>query len=240
MCTVTVFFNKNNDFVLTSNRDEAPDRRSLPPKLYQENNVEMLFPKDELAGGTWIGVSEKNRLLCLLNGGFTKHKRKRNYKFSRGIIVKNLLATNNLINSIQKYDFSNVEPFTIIILDWNIDLQFLEIVWDGEHSHFKELPLKTKIWSSSTLYTEKMKIERHRWFSDFIEEHNLNANSVLDFHKTETNNIEYGIVMDRGFVKTTSITQVQKSKNTLQMQYFDLIKNKEYSFNFNSTSAIHE
>ncbi len=70
MCTVTYLPLGNNNFILTSNRDETPLRKTIPPKEYDENGVELTYPKDELAGGTWIGLSDKNRLVCLLNGGF--------------------------------------------------------------------------------------------------------------------------------------------------------------------------
>lgn len=240
MCTVSIFYKGKNDFVLTSNRDEAPSRKSILPEIYEENSVKMLFPKDELAGGTWIGVSEKNRLICLLNGGFVKHQRNDNYQFSRGVIVKDLLASDDVEYSIRNYDFLKVEPFTIVIADWNKNIQFYELVWDGEVSHFSNLPLKTKIWSSSTLYSEAMKSERHSWFDNFLNNKELNSKSVLNFHSTETNNKNFGLVMDRGYVKTTSITQVEKTKDVVLMNYFDLIHNKKSSTIFKSPSIIHE
>ena len=240
MCTVTIFYKGNNDFVLTSNRDEAPNRKSIPPKIYKENSTKMLYPKDELAGGTWIGLSEKNRLICLLNGGFVKHSRKDSYQFSRGVIVKNLLASEDVVASIENYNFNNVEPFTIVIADWNTDLRFFELVWDGKESHFNELPLQTKIWSSSTLYSDEMKAERHQWFDDFKTKNELNSKTVLDFHSTVTENKDFGIVMDRGFVKTTSITQVEKENDALSMNYFDLQQNKHSLVNFKSPITINE
>ena len=240
MCTVTIFYKGNNDFVLTSNRDEAPNRRSIPPKVYNENATAMLFPKDELAGGTWIGISEKNRMICLLNGGFTKHKRKDSYQFSRGVIVKDLLASDTIEDAINNYNFKNVEPFTIVIADWNAKLQFFELVWDGDTSHFNKLPSETKIWSSSTLYSDEMKVKRHRWFEDFKNDNELTSKSVLHFHSNETDNKDFGIVMNRGFVKTTSITQVEKSKDTLSMNYFDLQQGKHTIVNFKSPITIDE
>lgn len=240
MCTVTIFHKGNNDFVLTSNRDEAPNRKSISPKIYNENSIKMLFPKDELAGGTWIGVSEKNRLICLLNGGFVKHTRKDSYQFSRGVIVKNLLASDDVVASIENYNFTNVEPFTIVIADWNTNLQFFELVWDGEESHFNKLPLETKIWSSSTLYSDEMKKERHQWFDEFNKSNKLTSKRALDFHSTETENKTFGIIMNREFVKTTSITQVEKTNDTLSMNYFDLQQDEHTVMNFESPITIDE
>ncbi len=240
MCTVTIFYKGNKDFVLTSNRDEAPNRKSIPPKVYKENSTTMLFPKDELAGGTWIGVSEKNRLICLLNGGFVKHHRKDNYQFSRGVIVKDLLACDDVETSIENYNFTNVEPFTIVIADWNSDLKFYELIWDGEKAHFNKLPLETKIWSSSTLYSDEMKSERHQWFDEFKKNNNLNSKTVLNFHSTKTENKDFGIVMNRGFVKTTSITQVEKTNDELSLNYFDLQQDEHTVVNFISPIVNNE
>ena len=121
-------------------------------------------------------------MVCLLNGGFKYHSRKTNYRHSRGVIVKDLLAAINFETKVKNYNFENIEPFTIVAADWNYNLKFIELVWDGNKSHLTELPLETKIWSSSTLYSEKMKAERHSWFSDFKTDKELNSKSLLKFH----------------------------------------------------------
>ena len=129
MCTVTVSpLNHPNSFVLTSNRDEAPGRETLPPKVYQEEGLKMAFPKDVLAGGTWLGVSEQKRVICLLNGEFKKHIRMLPYNKSRGVVVKELLAAINFSEAVAEIDLSEVEPFTIVAADWQQGLFFAEFV----------------------------------------------------------------------------------------------------------------
>lgn len=220
MCTVTIVPKGENDFVITSNRDEAPNRNTLIPDYYAINHVKVLFPKDEVSGGTWIGVSDKNRVVCVLNGGFVCHKRKSNYRKSRGVVAKDFMVVDNIVTTIKEYNFNDIEPFTIVIADWNAGLRFYEVVWDGAEKHFTDLPLEPKIWSSSTLYSNTMKQERKSWFEDFKSENKLDASSLLYFHKTAgKHNIDYGVVMDRGFVKTTSITQVEKKQNAVNMRY---------------------
>lgn len=218
MCTVTLIPKENNDFILTSNRDEAPNRKSLPLEFYKKNGAKVLFPMDELSGGTWIGLSEKNRVVCVLNGGFAKHGFRESYRKSRGVVTLNFLESENITATIQTYNLDDIEPFTMVIVDWNTVLKFYELVWDGKVKHFKELPLEPKIWSSTTLYTDTMKAERFQWFEDFKSKNSLNAQSLLKFHKTtETGNKDYGVVMNRGFVKTTSITQIEKFSESLEM-----------------------
>jgi len=220
MCTVTIIPTGESNFVLTSNRDEAPNRISLAPDFYSIKGTKMLFPKDKLAGGSWIGVSEKNRVLCVLNGGFVGHERQLEYRLSRGVVLKDLLACQDIIITIEDYDLHDVEPFTLVIADWNMHLKFLELVWDGATKHFKELPLKPRVWSSSTLYSEVMKEERKEWFEDFKSKSVLNAKTLMRFHETtEIENPEYGVIMDRGFVKTTSITQVEKINEAVDMRF---------------------
>jgi len=241
MCTVTIIPKGKNDFVLTSNRDEAPNRISLSPDFYKINNTKMMFPKDELSGGTWIGVSEKKRLLCLLNGAFVCHERKVDYRISRGVVVNELLASDNIVESIKDYNLENIEPFTLVIADWNSKLQFYDLVWDGFQKHLNKLPFKPKIWSSSTLYSESMKQNRNLWFEDFKVKNELTATQLLHFHKSAGNgNKDFGVVMDRGFVKTTSITQVEKSDEVLEMRYINLQDQTSTIRMFNASQVVNE
>lgn len=241
MCTVTIIPKNNNGFLLTSNRDEAPNRISLAPEFYDVENTKLLFPKDEIGGGTWIGISEKNRVICVLNGGFEFHERKANYRLSRGVVAKDFLVAENIIDVIETYNFEDIEPFTIVIVDWNSNLKFYELVWDGINKHFTKLALEPKIWSSSTLYNESMRKERLQWFEDFKSDNKLYADSVLRFHKTAGgNNHDYALVMNRGFVKTTSITQVEKQSNALHMRYESLHKNEASTKTFNLPLIVNE
>jgi len=241
MCTVTIIPKGKNDFILTSNRDEAPNRTSLVPDFYDIKNTKMLFPKDELAGGTWIGVSDKNRLICLLNGGFRCHERKADYRMSRGVVVSDLLASDDVVGKIEFYNLDDVEPFTLVIADWNSNLKFFELVWDGKQKHFSALPLVPKIWSSSTLYSETMKKERLEWFNDFKIENELDSETLLNFHKTAGHdNKDYGVVMDRHYVKTTSITQVEKIEENIEMCFNNLQSNELSTKTFNLLQIVNE
>jgi hypothetical protein len=238
MCTVTIFIKNNNDFVLTTNRDEAPERVSLVPDFYQINHAKLLFPKD-VKGGTWIGISEKNRVVCVLNGAFKPHERQATYRKSRGVVANDFMIANNVVSTIETYNLEEIEPFTMVIPDWNETLKIYELVWDGKQKHLVELPLEPRIWSSSTLYSNGMQKERQQWFEHFIEFNTLSARSLLEFHKTEdSNNLDYGIIMNRGFVKTTSITQIEKIGNQLKMRYENLEQNKVTTKTFKVSQIV--
>lgn len=233
MCTVTFIPESISDFILTSNRDEAPNRNTIPPGVYVMDEVSMLFPKDTVAGGTWFGVSNRNRLICLLNGGFEPHERQEVYRKSRGVIVTDLLASENAVDTINSYDFNGIEPFTIIMVDWVKDSCLQELVWDGVEIHFSEKPWAPRIWSSSLLYSEEIKKKRESWFSEFIF-NNLRPTKtdVLEFHKTAgEGDLSSNIIMDRGFVKTKSITQYTKL-DAGYMRYEDLQTQEITELNF--------
>lgn len=225
MCTVTLIpiSAENKGFILTSNRDVAVDREALFPDFYSENEIKMLYPKDKQAGGTWIGVSGQNRLICLLNGEFKPHVREISYRLSRGVVVKELLAATSIDEAVENYDFNNIEPFTIVAVDWNSGLRFLQLVWDGKIKHYKDLELKPHIWSSSPLYSSEMKRYREIWFQDFQHKIMLQAKSLWNFHTSAgIGDPEIDVIMDRGFVKTQNITQIEKTSEEINMKFMDL------------------
>lgn len=224
MCTVTFAPKPNDSFILTSNRDEAPQRHTIPPKVYSLEGTRVLFPRDELAGGTWIGASEKKRLVCLLNGGFEPHRRRESYRMSRGIIVTELLKDEDASHAMKRFDYTDIEPFTIILVDWKKTLRLYELVWDGEEAHFDEKSLAPHIWSSSLLYTSEAKRKRESWFSEFLMATVCpSEEELLHFHRAAgEGDRETDLIMDRGFVKTKSISQISKKDEDICFLYEDL------------------
>lgn len=223
MCTVTYLPLGENNFVLTSSRDVPFLRKkALLPKTYIENGVALQYPKDGEAEGTWIGTSDRNRLICLLNGGFENHEQQEFYAKSRGIIVKELLSATNIVEAYTTIDLKNIEPFTLVIVDWNTDLVLVEFVWDGK-KHVRNLSQKAHIWSSSTLYSNKMKRMREEWFLHWQEQNPLDGKSILKFHqKAGIGNPTVDVIMKRSKVGTVSITQVQKTENNIEMTYQEI------------------
>lgn len=227
MCTVTFYPISNSEFVLTSNRDEAPNRATLFPEIYSHNDVEMLYPKDAVAGGTWIGASSRKRMLSLMNGGFVPHKRKQAYRLSRGVVVLHLLEKLSVKDFLESFDFEGIEPFTVILLDWEEKPELLQIVWDEVKLHVESLEIRPHIWSSSPLYTPEMHAQRSAWFEAFLAENRLARPSDLwAFHHTAGgDDKEISLRIDRGYVRTKSITQLVLSANTVESIYHDLETN---------------
>jgi len=86
---------------------------------------------------------------------------------------------------------------------------------------------KPYIWSSSTLYTNEMKSHRQEWFHTFKQKNELTSDTLLDFHKNAgIGDPTIDLQINRGHLKTRSITQIVKNKKELSMRYENL-QNKE-------------
>jgi uncharacterized protein with NRDE domain len=227
MCTV-VFIPNKQKILFASLRDESPVRsRATIPDVCIANNISFLSPKDSLAGGTWIGANSAGNVIILLNGGFANHYRKAVYLKSRGIIVSELLAIKSPVAAWENIKMEGVEPFTLIV--WS-NSHLFQLVWDGVKKHTiivdKNLP---HIWSSSTLYSDKVKKHREELFQQWIAgNHHVSKLSMLNFFKTFTNP-ENGFIMNRDEkIKTLSYTSIEINHNNAIMSYYDFLANTHH------------
>ena len=44
--------------------------------------------------------------------------------------IREIMKTENLLKHIEKLDLNKVEPFTMVIVDWNEGLNLYQLVWD--------------------------------------------------------------------------------------------------------------
>ena len=227
MCTVS-FIKHTNGFSLTSNRDEQSSRPTLPPKVYDEFDQNLVYPKDEIAGGTWIASSDKNLTVCLLNGAFKNHKRQAPYAKSRGVVLKERFQYNDNHSFINKVNLINVEPFTLLMVDHrNLNnLDFKVLVWDGKKKHTSIVDTHNHhIWASATLYNDKQRQMRQDWFDHFINTHDFfPTDEIIKFHSGSfTDDKSEDMVMARHQeLKTISITQINIFKDFKNFIYKDL------------------
>lgn len=226
MCTVS-FVPLQNGFLLTSNRDEKSYRPTISPQVYAENEMKLLYPKDEKVGGTWIVARNDGTSIVLLNGAFINHIKLPNYSKSRGVILMEIIQAKFPLLYFQELNLENVEPFTLIIFQLNT---LTEVKWDGNDKHtFEKSIKKPHIWSSATLYNRKQKNYRKQWFDEFCRYNApLSIEKTLLFHSTtQSDNTEYGLVINReDKTKTVSITQLLLRNNKVEMTYIDRISNE--------------
>jgi len=227
MCTLSYIPISERSFIFTTNRDEDPNRVALSPQKYVHDGIELLYPKDSKANGSWIISNGTDTSLCLLNGAFEKHQRKPNYRQSRGLVLLDFFKYASLREFIDAYRFEGIEPFTLVVVENKPGIHLTELVWDEQKLYVKNMVSnKAYFWSSTTLYTNKMKLEREQWFKNWLgTETCLDENSIIKFHKTGgAENKEYGLFMNRrGLVRTVSITQIMGSKEGHMMKYHNLL-----------------
>lgn len=233
MCTVTYVPN-NNNFIFTSNRDEYYKRKTaLAPAWYTVNGVDLLFPKDTEAGGTWIAVS-KNRIATILNGAFVQHEHNPPYKKSRGLVLLDSFQFNEIDLFNSKNNFSGIEPFTFIAVDFLKDIIITEIRWDAKTSHFKYLNSKVvHLWRSASLYTQKDEELKHEKFKSYLIENESNEINLWKFNLKEGNKlINEDIILKRNVygVQTTATTQIILDDHEINMKYLNHLTS-EYKTN---------
>ena len=227
MCTVTYLPNVSG-FILTSNRDVHISRKQS--RLPREK-LGLLYPEDGEAGGTWIAASRTGRILCLLNGAFERHIRKKSYRKSRGIIVLELFDIGDVGAFKDKFSLRGIEPFTLIWIETQPRVTMHEIRWDGKNKHIKKLKAdENHIWSSATLYDPAVRALRENWFDAFLAtaESEIDAYDMLDFHKSAGDGIpEHNVMMKRpDGVQTVSTSQIQYDGEKFQFLHQNYITTK--------------
>ncbi len=227
MCTLT-YIPQNDGFILTSNRDEAKTRKVATfPQYKTIGGEKVLFPQDGDAFGSWIATS-KNRLVNLLNGAWQKYDHQPPYRKSRGIVLLDSFKYTDFKDFSLQYKFDNIAPFTVVCLDFKSQLSIEVLRWDGKETSFESLnPQQAHIFSSAPLYPESIRIEREKLFAEFLESNEqITATDMVNFHQFGGSDNAPIKLDEKHFVRTISITSVEKKANELCMEYHDLIQNE--------------
>lgn len=224
MCTVSFLPLENRAFLLTSNRDESPDRNAEEWFETTSKTGEMLFfPKDPKSGGTWICVSNQGRMVCLLNGAYEPFDPDPKYQVSRGTIVLDFFNVESYANWEYQVDLSRVAPFTLVIYDGE---RFIQLVWNGQMKHIQTLDQsQTHFWSSVTLYPPEVRQWRKGLFTDWSGRNiPWKQNDIMAFHTHGgQGDKENDFVMNRDeVVKTLSVTSVLHTPENVQIQHRNL------------------
>jgi hypothetical protein len=195
MCLVS-YIPLKDGYLISSNRDESPDRASTPLILDNNYLTPLYYPRDQ-KGGSWLVTAENGRTVCVLNGAFVRHKRKSSYRLSRGIMSKSYFNYNHTEEFLHKYDFTDIEPFTMVIKDENGVYEFR---WDGTYKYIEILdPHTLHLWSSCTLYEDLMIEKRKNVFTQMYNNLQQNPSALIrEIHLTGTvGDSENNFVMNR-------------------------------------------
>lgn len=139
MCTLTLAWRVFPDtpVVVAANRDESTDRPSSPPAVRSQDGAgdhtrRVLAPRDERAGGTWIGVNDHGVFAGITNR-WTDIDLAGDR--SRGRLVDDTLASETAVQALERVqerlEALEYDGFNLVLAD--ADDAFL-IEWDGEAS----------------------------------------------------------------------------------------------------------
>lgn len=225
MCTVTYLPKDNNNFILTSNRDEAPHRSPAHISTEVLNGQNLIFPRDESAGGTWIAAADSGRMLCILNGAFELHERTPPYRRSRGLMALDYFAFPDFQTFVRQYTFEGMEAFTVLIFERG---RIMDLRWDQSQLHPREFDAaQPHVWSSVPLYPPPIRKKREQWFAEWLNTHDtFRRDDILHWHQTAGDGDPWNdVVMNRkNLVRTVSITSIERRDGLVEMQYHDLLR----------------
>lgn len=235
MCTLT-YLPRPEGYLLTHSRDESPHRPSSD-RIYkkQVENLELYYPLDLEARGTWIGMSSflsdnrtKGRSACVLNGGSIPYQRQAPYARSRGELVLAVLQARHATEWVANFDFSAFEPFTLIVKEEDAIYQMVHNPEQDEL--FKLNGDEPHIWSSTTLYKPPVRAERASHFYHWLASKPLiNPETLREFHLRgyEAQQFPGFKLYIPGQVETVSLTQIAVSGTARKMHYHHLLKDQE-------------
>jgi hypothetical protein len=119
VCTLTVAWQLFDEpVVVGANRDEAVDRPAAPPAV-RGDGTRFLAPRDERAGGTWIGYNEHGLFVAITNrwtrAGVDSGER------SRGLLVRDALERESATaaEAFVRLELGerDYEPFHLLVAD---------------------------------------------------------------------------------------------------------------------------
>lgn len=235
MCTVSFVNDGGGKLVFTSNRDENLARKpALPPQTYEINGQQVIFPRDEAAGGTWFVVNPaRRRCIVLLNGAEVKHVATGNYRRSRGLIVLDMAtAEKPFPEAWAEIDFDRIEPFTLVAFEKGT---LHQLRWNGTERSIVPLPLtEPKIWASATLYTPETVAQRRAGFLKYLDQNQPPTPPGLVnlhcFSQNEDKENGWNISRDNG-ITTLSITQAVYDENGhFHIEYHNLLDHTIHTF----------
>jgi len=130
MCTIVFAWHvfAETPLVVAANRDETLDRPSQPPETFGSDPT-ILAPTDQDAGGTWIGINDRDVFVAITNRWTDTDP---TGERSRGLLVRDALSQESAADAVRAVerdvDTRAYEPFNLVVADRSAAL-FVE--YDG-------------------------------------------------------------------------------------------------------------
>ena len=223
MCTVTVVPHERG-VRLFCNRDERRTRlAALPPRIYDLGSRLAVFPVDPQGGGTWIGVNDAGVMVALLNVHRRNHAPEEQPRWSRGLIVRELLHCRSLPHAtavLESLDPHAFEPFKVIIVHEGL----VAVATNNATARIRctrralEGPL---LFTSSSLGDTLVRPPRQRLFQRMVVRNGAGwLAGQARFHDHQWSRCpEVSIRMERNDALTVSRTRIDVTNDTRQLLY---------------------
>ena len=150
MCTVVILRRPGHPWplILGANRDEMLNRPWQPPARHWPDRAHVVAGRDELAGGTWMGVNDGGVVACILNryGSLGPAPGKR----SRGELVLDALDHGDAVEAAQALKDLNpaaYRPFNMVIAD-NRDAWWLAVTGESEAIRLEPIPVGLSMFTA--------------------------------------------------------------------------------------------
>jgi len=133
VCTIVLAWQVFPDMpiAVAANRDEATDRPSSPPTVW-DTDPAILAPRDGTAGGTWIGYNERGVAAALVNRWLDEPPAAER---SRGLLVRDALTAETAEDAARLVERAvgetSYDGFTLLVID---DRAAIRLDWDGSLS----------------------------------------------------------------------------------------------------------
>jgi len=134
MCTVVILRRPSSAWpiILAANRDERIERPWLAPGRHWSDRPDVVAGRDELAGGTWLGLNDYGVVAGVMNreGSLGPDPDKR----SRGELVLEALDhadADSAVEALGHLDGTAYRPFNLVVAD-NRDAYWLKSIGSGQ------------------------------------------------------------------------------------------------------------
>ncbi|MEH6452763.1 MAG: NRDE family protein, partial [Psychromonas sp.] len=220
MCTLTYLLT-DTGYELFFNRDELRSRQqAIAPLL--NNQLKTIYPIDPVGKGTWLAVHESGLSLALLNFYHAQQDASGEY-LSRGKIIVSLMKDpNNVINNLNKMDFSEYLPFQLCIFTQDLSLNKDKVrmfQWTG--SLLQEVEVTLPITSSSVAYPVVYK-QRQVRFSELVNSSMPTREQLIAYHDSQETDTKLSVRMSRPDAQTVSFSHIIVDQK-IHFHYHDYI-----------------
>ncbi|MFN3464837.1 MAG: NRDE family protein [Terricaulis sp.] len=218
MCTLTIL-RENSRLLVTMNRDDIATREEAPPHVWPNTDPDFVAPRDELAGGTWIGVNRHGVIACLLN----RYDAAPKGQLSRGDIVIEAMGGASIersLSAVTSLDLGAYSPFSCLVI---AEGGAARLDWTGASIRRQDCSsgAKAVMATSSSWRFDEVKAQREALFHEIMSGGGDAAGNLAAFHTRRVRADDaWAPMMLRSQSQTKSVTQIELSPRGAEMRYW--------------------